>query len=94
MVEAESEHTLVLVHLVEPEAGEKSSERILITEFTEDSELSSSQNPPMLLLPLNSEALEVPTGPSQERELLHKGDIVIVPQAMGFSTVAEVVEVE
>ncbi|KAM9302115.1 zinc finger protein 408 [Gastrophryne carolinensis] len=92
---AVAEHALVLVHLVEPQAVEKSSDRILITEFTEDSELAPSRNAPMLLLPLNSETLQVPAG--QVHELLHRDqvpDILLVPQAMGFGTVTEVGEVE
>ncbi|XP_068116195.1 zinc finger protein 408 [Hyperolius riggenbachi] len=91
----ETKHTLVFLQLVEAGETDDSSDRILITEFTETSELGQGQNPPALLLPVNSEKL--PAGPSQESGVLHSDEapgIILLPQALGFSTVAEVVEVE
>ncbi|XP_018417631.1 PREDICTED: zinc finger protein 408 [Nanorana parkeri] len=96
-VGSETEHTLVLLQLVEPEDVAESSNRILITDFTGSSEAGHSHNPPTLLLPLNSETLEVSTDPNHSGGILHRDQcpgIILVPQAVGFSTVVEEIEVE
>ncbi|XP_075044289.1 zinc finger protein 408 isoform X2 [Mixophyes fleayi] len=98
VMDTEPEHTLVLVQLMDTSEGAESSERILIADFSGNSELCEAQSHPTLLLPLNSETLEVPAGLDQENGILlqreHGPRLLLLPQALGFSTVAEVVEVE
>ncbi|XP_040184141.1 zinc finger protein 408 [Rana temporaria] len=95
--ESVAEHTLVLLQLVEPEGSAENSNRILITDFAESSEADHSHNTSALLLPLNSEMLEVSAGANYHGGILqreHGPGIILVPQALEFSTVIEEVEVE
>ncbi|XP_063800607.1 zinc finger protein 408 [Pseudophryne corroboree] len=92
------EHTLVLVELMDTSEGAENSERIVIANFTGNSELCEFQSPQTLLLPSNSETLSVPAGHEHENGIIlhkeHGPRLLLVPQALGFSTVAEVIEVE
>ncbi|XP_053576281.1 zinc finger protein 408 isoform X2 [Bombina bombina] len=88
---AESETTLVMVQMVDSE-GTEGNEEVLITDYTQN-----SINAPALLLPLRSDMLEI-TPPNQDKTIIfHReqgSSVLLVPQSLGFSMVAEVVEVE
>ncbi|KAM4617248.1 zinc finger protein 408 [Discoglossus pictus] len=94
---SEPEPTLVMVQMVESEEVAEGSEEMLIADYNESSELCSSQST-TLLLPMHSDMLEISPGPGQEKTiLLHREQgsrVLLVPQSLGFSVVAEVVEVE
>ncbi|XP_053305220.1 zinc finger protein 408 [Spea bombifrons] len=96
--DSESEHTLVLVQLVNSEEGTQGQGDVLIANFSENSELGPSQDPPTLLLPVDSEMLEISSGADQEKGILlhkeHSSSMILVQEALGFSAVGEVVEVE
>uniref|UniRef100_A0A8C5MM30 Zinc finger protein 408 n=1 Tax=Leptobrachium leishanense TaxID=445787 RepID=A0A8C5MM30_9ANUR len=99
LVESGSESTLVFVQLLDSEVGAEDQEGVLIANFTANVELgSSTQETSTLLLPMHSEVLEISSGLGQnEGILLHKepgSSVLLVEQALGFSAVAEVVEVE
>ncbi|KAG8564642.1 hypothetical protein GDO81_016536 [Engystomops pustulosus] len=76
-------HTLVLVHV------DDSSEKILVADCTENSDQSHTS-----LLPIDSETLEVHSLGDHEDGILQKDQspsLLLVPQTLEFSTVAEVV---
>ncbi|XP_075694015.1 zinc finger protein 408 isoform X2 [Rhinoderma darwinii] len=78
-------HTLVLVQVGE------SSENILVAGCTEDAELGKSHNQ---LHSINSETLEVYSETDHEYGLMqneHSPSVLLVPQTLEFSAVAEVV---
>ncbi|MEE6499233.1 hypothetical protein FKM82_003368 [Ascaphus truei] len=95
---SESNHTLVLVQMMDSEEVTEDPTGVLIADYTENSELCTFLSSAAVLLPLHSDTLEVPAGPGQDKNhLLHRepgSNMVLVPQALGFSAVAEVVEVE
>ncbi|XP_056383640.1 zinc finger protein 408 isoform X2 [Hyla sarda] len=86
MEDTEQGHTLVLVQVHD------SSENILVTGCTENSQLGKCHSP--ALLPMNSETLEVHSGMDHEDGILqkeHSPSLLLVSQTLEFSTVAEVV---
>ncbi|KAG9475853.1 hypothetical protein GDO78_003968 [Eleutherodactylus coqui] len=85
MENTEPGHALLLVQV------NQNSERILVAGCTENSDLGTSPSP---LLPIGSETLEVHSGREHEDGILqkeHSPSVLLVPQTLEFSTVAEVV---
>ncbi|KAM8939161.1 zinc finger protein 408 [Pelodytes ibericus] len=96
--DTEAEHTVMLVQLMKSEERSEEREGVLIASFTETPELSPSQDLPTFLVPVGSEIIEISSGAGQDKGVLlhkdHGSNVLLVQQAMGFSAVAEVVEVE
>ncbi|KAE8606446.1 hypothetical protein XENTR_v10010737 [Xenopus tropicalis] len=97
MATENSESTVVFVQVMDSEEL-PSQDEVLVAEYSENSESGLSQNAPAVLLPMHSGILAVPSEPSQGKGILLQKDngsvVLLVPQALGFSTVAEEVEVE
>ncbi|CAH2325947.1 zinc finger 408 [Pelobates cultripes] len=95
--ETEVESTLVFVPLLDSQPGAEEQAAVLIANFTENAEFGSSHETQTLILPMDSEVLEISSGLGQKNILLHKepgSRVLLVEQALGFSAVAEVVEVD
>ncbi|KAG8438269.1 hypothetical protein GDO86_008818 [Hymenochirus boettgeri] len=86
-----SETTVVLLKIMDSE------EDLLVTGYAEDSEPGTSQDPPAVLHQMHSETLTSPLEHEANHILLHKDNdsvVLIVPQTLELSTVAEEVEME
>ncbi|XP_018115732.1 zinc finger protein 408 isoform X2 [Xenopus laevis] len=93
----ETESTVVFVQVMDSEESPSQGE-VLVAEYTDNPEPGLSQNPPAVLLPMHSGIVAVSSEPGQGKGILLQKDnghvVLLVPQALGFSAVAEEVEVE